>query len=151
MAITGIQCWKAGNTGSAARQQIQAAVEMNPDRLAEESEAAHRKYYDRVRLRLDGGRDELPTDRRLEALQQGEKDNGLYVLLFNYGRYLMIAGSRPGTQPMNLQGIWNKETIPPWSSNYTLNINTEMNYWPALSCHLEECLGTSAADDKGIM
>ena len=122
------------------RQQIQAAVEMNPDRLAEESEAAHRKYYDRVRLRLDGGRDELPTDRRLEALQQGEKDNGLYVLLFNYGRYLMIAGSRPGTQPMNLQGIWNKETIPPWSSNYTLNINTEMNYWPALSCHLEECL-----------
>ena len=79
----------------------------------------------------------MPTDQRISEF--GAQDPGLVELLFQYGRYLMIASSREGTQPANLQGIWNKETRPPWSSNYTLNINTEMNYWLAETCNLPEC------------
>lgn len=101
--------------------------------------ADYQKYMQRVELRLDGEcRDELPTDERLRTFDPQNPDVGLYPMLFQYGRYLMISGSRPGTQPLNLQGIWNKEVRAPWSSNYTININTEMNYWPAMSCNLAE-------------
>lgn len=108
-----------------------------------ELEAEHEKdvgrFFDRVSLELEGhGRPELPFDRRLREFDPERPDLGLYELLFQYGRYLMIAGSRPGTQALTLQGIWNREVRPPWSSNYTLNINTQMNYWPVLSCGLEE-------------
>ncbi|TPG49404.1 glycoside hydrolase family 95 protein [Sphingomonas glacialis] len=72
----------------------------------------------------------LPTDRRIAAAEDGG-DPGLAALYLQYGRYLLIASSRPGTQPANLQGIWNEGTTPPWDSKYTININTEMNYWPA--------------------
>jgi len=82
--------------------------------------------------------DKLPTDERIRKFD-GKNDLNLIVLLFQYGRYLMICGSRFGTQPVNLQGIWNKEILPPWASNYTLNINTEMNYWPVETCNLSEC------------
>ncbi|MBD5161916.1 MAG: glycoside hydrolase family 95 protein [Oscillibacter sp.] len=100
----------------------------------------YRSYYERMEFHLDGAsREELPTDERLRRFDPDHPDMGLYPLLFQYGRYLMISGSRPGTQAMNLQGIWNAQVRPPWSSNYTLNINTQMNYWPALSCNLEEC------------
>ncbi|HWO54884.1 MAG TPA: glycoside hydrolase family 95 protein [Paenibacillus cookii] len=81
----------------------------------------------------------LPADERLTAYQSGASDPQLESLLFHYGRYLMIAGSRPGTQALNLQGIWNPHLQPPWNSNYTTNINTEMNYWPAETCSLGEC------------
>lgn len=81
----------------------------------------------------------LPTDKRLHALAQGYADNGLYELLFRFGRYLLLASSRPGTQPANLQGLWNDQLRAPWSSNYTLNINTEMNYWPVYAANLAEC------------
>lgn len=80
---------------------------------------------------------DMPTDQRIS--QFGAKDPGLVELLFHYGRYLMIASSRGGTKPANLQGIWNESTRPPWSSNWTLNINAEMNYWPAETCNLAEC------------
>ncbi len=80
----------------------------------------------------------LPTDERLRRYPAGSDPN-LEALLFHYGRYLLIACSRPGTQAANLQGIWNEHLRPPWSSNYTLNINTEMNYWPAETTHLPEC------------
>ncbi|MEI3193638.1 MAG: hypothetical protein V8S22_06780, partial [Lachnospiraceae bacterium] len=66
------------------------------------------------------------------------EDIALSALLFQYGRCLLIASSRPGTQPANLQGIWNAELVPPWFSDYTVNINTEMNYWPAGPCNLAE-------------
>ena len=101
---------------------------------------AHKKLYDRCFLSLGSGRNSgLPTDRRLALHAQGEKDNALYALLFHYGRYLAIASSAEGTQPTNLQGIWNEKLLPPWNCNYTLNINTEMNYWPLLACGLPEC------------
>lgn len=80
----------------------------------------------------------LPTDERIRTFQMGN-DPQLLTLLFQYGRYLLITSSRPGTQPANLQGIWNDMVRPPWSSNYTININTQMNYWPAETTNLAEC------------
>ncbi|MDQ0196146.1 glycoside hydrolase family 95 protein [Paenibacillus wynnii] len=108
--------------------------------------ADHQTLFQRVELELDdksgtaGAQSEsLPTNLRLERYKAGSDDPSLEALLFHYGRYLMIAGSRPGTQALNLQGIWNPHLQPPWNSNYTTNINTEMNYWPAESCGLGEC------------
>lgn len=95
------------------------------------------------RVDLDLGTHEatagLPTDRRLEAYQASGNDPDLEALYFQYGRYLLMASSRPGTQAANLQGIWNPHVQPPWFSDYTTNINTEMNYWPAEVCNLSEC------------
>ena len=96
--------------------------------------------YDRVSLDLgSAGMEGVPTDKRLKLFANGGADPALPALLFNYGRYLTIAGSREGSEPMNLQGIWNEKMDPPWSSNYTTNINTEMNYWPTLITNLAEC------------
>ncbi len=94
--------------------------------------------FDRVHFELEGGRPDLPTDERLKA--HGETpDVGLYALMYHFGRYLMISSSRKGTQATNLQGIWNEETAAPWSSNYTVNINTQMNYWGVCGANLAEC------------
>lgn len=94
-------------------------------------------FMDRMRFSLDKrGSAEMPTDERLIRFQTEKNDPVLYELIFNFGRYLMISASRPGTLAMNLQGIWNPSMLPPWSSNYTININTEMNYWPAEECAL---------------
>ncbi len=88
----------------------------------------------------------LPTDERLLRLRENPDDDlgkivdvGLVEMYFNYGRYLMISGSRPGTLPLNLQGIWNKDMWPAWGGRFTININTEMNYWPAEVTNLSEC------------
>ena len=80
----------------------------------------------------------LPTAERIKLFANGN-DPALAALYFQFGRYLMISGSRPGTQPLNLQGLWNRETIPPWASQFTININTEMNYWCAETCNLADC------------
>ncbi|HUQ10878.1 MAG TPA: hypothetical protein VM146_11235, partial [Steroidobacteraceae bacterium] len=101
----------------------------------------YRALFDRTTLRLDGdaAKEKLPTDRRIAAFR-ASGDPGLAALCFQYGRYFLIAGSRAGTQPLNLQGIWNDQVIPPWASGYTININTEMNYWPAEPANLAECV-----------
>lgn len=99
----------------------------------------YQNIYDKVELYL-GEQQELPTDVRLENLKSGKPDHGLFALYFQYGRYLLISSSRKGSLPANLQGIWNWEMRAPWSCNWTVNINTEMNYWHALSCGLEECM-----------
>jgi len=98
----------------------------------------HQRLFDRVELTVGAGKEDLPTDARLRQFPDGN-DPALAELVFQYGRYLMIAGSRPGTEALNLQGIWNREIRPPWSSNFTTNINTEMNYWPAETANLSEC------------
>ena len=93
------------------------------------------------RVELDLGASEIsmrPTDQRLYSFSEDD-DPSLMALLFQYGRYLLIASSRPGTQPANLQGIWNDRLAPMWDSKYTININTEMNYWPAEMTNLAEC------------
>jgi alpha-L-fucosidase 2 len=99
----------------------------------------YKNYFDRVKLDLGSNdKDEIPTDERLIQFENNKDDLGLYTLLFNFGRYLIISSSREGTQATNLQGIWNDQMRAPWSSNYTVNINTEMNYWPVLMCNLPE-------------
>ncbi|MDO4739218.1 MAG: glycoside hydrolase family 95 protein [Eubacteriales bacterium] len=92
----------------------------------------------RCDFHLNAPREDLPTLERLRAFRDTQDDPALYELLFQYGRYLTAAASRPGTQATNLQGIWNESLLPPWSSNYTININTEMNYWPAEPTNLSE-------------
>lgn len=105
---------------------------------------AHVKDYQRLfqRVSLDLGaateQSDLRTDARIEQFSNG-KDPSLATLYFQFGRYLTIAGSRPGGQPLNLQGLWNQQVIPPWASAYTTNINAEMNYWPAETTNLSEC------------
>ncbi len=105
----------------------------------------HAALFSRVALDLDGPADgalpDAPTDLRLQAVREGAADPGLAALYFQYGRYLLIASSRPGSRPANLQGIWNDNPEPPWGSKWTTNINTEMNYWPAETCNLAECHG----------
>ncbi len=99
----------------------------------------YQPLFRRVELNLGSlGKAHLPTDRRIRDFQ-AEPDPALVSLLFQYGRYLLIASSRPGTQPANLQGVWNDMVRPPWSSNWTVNINTQMNYWPAEITNLAEC------------
>jgi len=110
--------------------------------------AAHLTDYQALfrRVNLDLGHTtaaDLPTDVRLKKIHTTgiETDPALAALHFQYGRYLLIASSRPGGQPANLQGLWNEELAPPWESKWTLNINCEMNYWPAEPCNLSECTG----------
>ncbi|MDE7352157.1 MAG: glycoside hydrolase family 95 protein [Acetatifactor sp.] len=107
--------------------------------LLEEHVRDYRAYFDRVRLDLgESGREEMDIRQRIRGLEAGEEDVSLYPLLFDFGRYLLISSSRPGTQPANLQGIWNQEKIPPWFCDYTVNINTQMNYWMTGPCRLHE-------------
>lgn len=121
-------------------------------RLLMEHVDDYRSLFDRVQFTLSdnsGGGAALPTDERLARLHGDEDDckectghihdNQLAALYFNFGRYLMIAASRPGTQPMNLQGIWNQDMWPAWGCRFTVNVNTEMNYWAAEICGLPEC------------
>lgn len=97
--------------------------------------------FDRVDVDFGTERADVPTNKRLKAFQKGAKDNNLIALLFQYGRYLTISCSRPNTNAMTLQGIFNPHMRAPWSSSYTVNINTQMNYWPTDICNLSECFG----------
>ncbi|WP_051315968.1 glycoside hydrolase family 95 protein [Algoriphagus vanfongensis] len=100
----------------------------------------YQNLFNRVQFSLEkpSKQSQLPTDQRVKFFENGQ-DPSLITLYFQFGRYLMISGSRPGGQPLNLQGIWNAEVIPPWASAYTMNINLEMNYWPAELTNLSEC------------
>jgi alpha-L-fucosidase 2 len=103
----------------------------------------HRPAMQRVRLHLGAAPDPelnmLPTDARLERVKAGETDSGLVELYFQFGRYLLLGSSRPGSLPANLQGIWNDSYQPAWDSKFTININLQMNYWPAEVANLAEC------------
>lgn len=110
-------------------KDLDKAASIGFDALFKDSIQDYQLLYNRVFFNFgENSNSQLPTDERLYVHEKGEKDNALYTLLFNYGRYLTIAGSKEETQATNLQGIWNDQLIPPWSSNYTLNINIEMNY-----------------------
>ena len=122
-----------------AKRIIDKAAEKSYDDLKKAHESDYKQLFDRVSLDLASPKnsDSIPTDRRIIAFNKNY-DPDLVELLFQYGRYLMISGSRKGGQPLNLQGIWNDLVIPPWNSGYTININTEMNYWPAEAVNLSE-------------
>ena len=100
----------------------------------------HREFFDRVQLTLPTDH-AVPVDTgaRLRAHHAGRPDPDLMALQFDLGRYLLLASSRPGSMPAHLQGVWNESVTPPWWDNYTLNINLQMNYWPAQSVGLPEC------------
>ncbi|GIO13227.1 alpha/beta hydrolase [Cohnella xylanilytica] len=126
----------------ACKEAIEAAARLSYERLRERHVADYRSFFDRVQLNIeepDGDKSELPTDERLAGIERGQDDPGLVALYFQFGRYLLIASSRPGSLPANLQGIWNPHFLPPWDSKFTININTQMNYWLAENCNLAEC------------
>jgi alpha-L-fucosidase 2 len=123
-----------------ACERDMAAASRPYEALRSEHIADHRRFFRRVRLDLpaDNAARALPTDERLQRMRGGAADDGLLALYFQYGRYLLIASSRPGSMAANLQGKWNDSLTPAWGSKYTININTEMNYWLAETCNLSE-------------
>ncbi len=122
-----------------ATNQLARALTKSYDQLKKEHLADYQPFFSRVRLDLgQSSAPSLPTDERLKRYATGAEDKSLEVLYFNFGRYLLISSSRTEGVPANLQGIWNPYIRPPWSSNYTTNINAEENYWPAENTNLSE-------------
>lgn len=120
---------------------IERAARKPYEQLKSAHASDHAALFRRLRFTLGHGDDPLapvPTDERLTRVQGGADDPNLVELYFQYGRYLLIASSRPGSMPANLQGLWNETLTPPWGSKYTININTEMNYWPVEVTDLSE-------------
>jgi alpha-L-fucosidase 2 len=128
-----------GDPAAKCAQILSAAASKNYVLLRQRHIRDFSGLMGRVHLDIGSNMNGMPTDERLAAFQKGEADPGLEALTFQLGRYLMASGSRAGGQPLNLQGIWNEDVIPPWGSKYTININTEMNYWPVEVCNLPEC------------
>lgn len=128
------------NEDALAAAALHAASRRSYEALHQRHLADYQALYNRATLTLaiPTAAPARPTDERLRAYTAGAEDAGLEALYFQFGRYLLIAASRPGGPPANLQGIWNKELRAPWSSNYTININTQMNYWPAEVTGLSE-------------
>jgi len=131
--LIGVQTsYRVSDYKKSAELDVITAAEKNFEELLKEHIEDYRSYFDRTEIVFDeGGNDSLPTDERLKLVKEGGVDNGLVSLYFDFGRYLMISGSREGTLPLNLQGIWNKDMWPAWGCRFTVNINTEMNYWLA--------------------
>jgi len=130
----------AAEIAATCQDHLQAAARKTYAQLRAAHIQDHQSLFRRVSLDL--GKTEaaaLPTDERLKSFSTDETDQHLLALYFQYGRYLLIASSRPGSQPANLQGIWNELVRPPWSSNWTANINVQMNYWLAETGNLSEC------------
>ncbi len=127
---------------AAADKDLTEALGRNFSDLLESHRADYRKYFDRVRLRLEGsGPQEATassTPRRLQVASEGVSDPDFAALYFDFGRYLLISSSRPGGLPANLQGIWAAEIQTPWNGDWHTNINAQMNYWPAEVCNLSE-------------
>jgi len=122
-----------------AVQMLDSALRRDYPFLRQRHEADYRRIFDRVSLDLGSSATAgLPTDERLKVFADAP-DPSLLALYYHYGRYLMISSSRPNSQPANLQGIWNFQVVPPWSSNWTSNINTQMNYWAAENGNLSDC------------
>ncbi len=129
----------SGNAEELAELALTKAVEKDYKQLLDNHISAYKKQFDRVRLELPkSDSSAIETDRRLEAFNKGI-DQAMVALMFQYGRYLLISSSQPGGQAANLQGIWNNMVDAPWDSKYTININAEMNYWPAEVTNLSEC------------
>lgn len=124
-----------------SQNYLKAAAAKTYQQLLTAHIADYQHYFNRVDLKLNGLKADtstLPTDKRLLSYTKGNEDTGFESLFFQFGRYLLISSSRPGGPAANLQGIWNDSVNPPWSSNYTTNINVQMNYWPAEVTNLSE-------------
>jgi len=129
----------SGNAAEKARKHIADAEQRSYDELRKAHLLDYRGLFRRVYFHLgEKSASPAPTDERIRVFQDAP-DLQLIKLYYQFGRYLLIASSRPGCQPANLQGVWNESLTPPWGSKYTVNINTEMNYWLAAPCNLMEC------------
>jgi len=143
LLLTAKSTFRDSEPEDACRRQLEQVSSLSYDELKSRHIADYTSLFDRVYLRLTAedktSDSSLPTDMRLKNFRESGDDNGCFELMFHYGRYLMIASSRAGGLPANLQGIWSNSYTPPWESKYTININTQMNYWPAEVCGLSEC------------
>jgi len=134
----------SGNAEAKNRRLLDAAMSRSYSQLLKRHIAKYQEQYDRVKLQLknpasaSAQADASTLSRLADFYPSGCKDLGLVALMFNYGRYMLISSSQPGGQPANLQGMWNNKVNAPWDSKYTININAEMNYWPAEVCGLTE-------------
>jgi alpha-L-fucosidase 2 len=129
-----------GDPAARCKKVLDAAAGKNFAALYSRHVTDFSNLMGRVHLQIgDASRNEKPTDERLNAVRAGGTDANLEGLAFQFGRYLLASSSRVGGQPANLQGIWDEALLPPWGSKYTVNINLEMNYWPAEVCNLPEC------------
>lgn len=129
------------NFAASSKGRVEAAAKAGYDRLERESVKDHQRFFRRVRLDLPlGPKADRPTLDRLLAMAKGEDDPGIATLYFNFGRYLMIGSSRPDSPlPANLQGLWAEELSTPWTGDFHLDVNVEMNYWPAETTNLADC------------
>ncbi len=136
------QGWRGPDPHGKLTNEIDNAAAQPYSQLLTEHVRDYRRLFDRVTLDLgpsNASAAQLPTDERMAAYAAGAPDNGLESLFFQFGRYLLISCSRPGSLPANLQGLWNDSNNPPWTCDYHANINVEMNYWPAEPTNLSEC------------
>ena len=133
--------YRTDKTLEECTQQLKHIDELGYDNIQKMHIADFNEIFNRVEFSLKGSEEKAckPLNERLAEYKAGEKDDGLSELIFNMGRYLLISSSRKGTLPANLQGLWNDNFTPPWESKYTMNINVEMNYWPAETCGLGDC------------
>lgn len=139
---TDAKAFVGGDPAVTVNKIIDAASRKSYDKLYADHLDDYLGLYDRVRLAINPGQERpapLPTDRRLAAYRDSAADHGLEETYFNFGRYLLISSSRPGTMPANLQGLWHNNIDGPWRVDYHNNINVQMNYWPATSTNLLEC------------
>jgi len=134
--------WKGANPHKLVAKQVEAAARQSWSQLLKRHVEDHQSLYNRVSVDLGktgNAQLAMPINERLKAIRDGQADPDLEELLFQYGRYLLIACSRPGTLPANLQGLWNHVNKAPWHADYHSNINLQMNYWPAEVTNLSEC------------
>jgi alpha-L-fucosidase 2 len=129
----------SGDPIARVRSDCAAAAKKPYAQLRAEHEKSHQALFRRFSIRLGKGRDVRPTNERI-ASAESQPEPTLAALYVQYARYLLLSCSRPGCQPANLQGLWNEGTNPPWGGKYTININTQMNYWPAGPANLGECV-----------
>jgi len=130
----------SGDPSARCKKVLDAVAGKNFAALRQRHMEDFRGLMSRVHLHIgDAASNEKPTDERLNAVRGGGADVNLEALAFQFGRYILASSSRVGGQPANLQGIWDEILLPPWGSKYTVNINLEMNYWPAEVCNLTEC------------
>ena len=126
--------------GLVCAKQLSAVGKRSFERIKADHIAEHRRLFRRVSLDIGSTpAADKPTDERLRAFREGADDPALAALYFQFGRYLLISCSRPGTMPSNLQGLWNEHIAAPWNADYHININIQMNYWPAEVTNLSEC------------
>ena len=128
----------SGNPQKICKEVMAKVAGKNYDTLRQRHVDDFSNLMGKVHLKV-GTKSDKPFNERILAKEKGEADPDLEALCFQFGRYLLASSSRPGGQPANLQALWNEKLTPPWGSKYTININTQMNYWPAEVCNLSEC------------